>query len=219
MSRLVGTQTVPGANSSSSGEWCPVDTSEEKEEAPTASALNDKVEQVVPEIKALIEACKTSGITQPSVDSIVKLCSMHGVAMKRRVMPWNCGIHPENRAHSGVDPVNVQNLCLAISKQGYSETKLEQPMGFEKQLEGPLHDVQEKLYEHNFVESNGYLKTIPGRDIECLPVTCSHRLYQPSRQSSAHPHVKDTGKPHECGKATAAVAAATQCSSHGMEGG
>ena len=164
MSRLVGTQTVPGANSSSSWEWCPGDTSEEKEETPTASALNDKVEQVVPEIKAIIEACKTSGITQPSVDRIVKLCSDNGVAVKRNVMPRNCGIHPENRARSGVDPVNAQNLTLAISKQGYSETKLEQPMGFEKQLEGPLRDVQEKFCEQIFAESNGCMKEIPWRD-------------------------------------------------------
>ena len=144
MSRLVGTQTVPGANSSRSWEWCPGDTSEEKEEAPTASALNDKVEQVVPEIKALVKACnqQTSGITQPSVDRIVTLCLDNGVAVKRHVMPWSCGIHPENRARSGVDPIIAQNLTLAISKQGYSETRLEQPMGFEKQLERPLRDVQ-----------------------------------------------------------------------------
>ena len=92
-------------------------------------------------------------------------------------------------------------------------------MGFEKALEGALHDEQEKFNETNFAEAGGYLKAIIFRDIEYLPATCSHRLYQPSRQSSAHPHVKDTGKPHECGKATAGVAAATPCSSHGMEGG
>ena len=141
-----------------------------------AAILNDKVEKVVPEIKVIIEACsrKTSGITQPSVDKIVKLCLDRGLAVKRNLMSRNCGIHQENRARSGVDPISAQNLTLAISKQGYSETKLEQPMGFEKQLEGPLRDVQEKFCEQNFAESNGYLKTIPWRDIEYLPVTCSH---------------------------------------------
>ena len=144
--------------------------------ATAAAVLNDKVEKVVPEIKVIIEACsrKTSGITQPSVDKIVKMCLDNGVAVQRNVMPRNCGIHPENRARSGVDPVNAQNLTLKISNQGYSETKLENPMGFEKQLEGQLRDVQEKFCEQNFTESNGYLKTIPWRDIEYLPVTCSH---------------------------------------------
>ena len=46
MSRLVGTQTVPGANSSSSWEWCPGDTSEEKEEAPTASVHGDTTARI-----------------------------------------------------------------------------------------------------------------------------------------------------------------------------
>ena len=131
--------------------------------ATAATVLNAKVEKVVPEIKRIIEACsrKTSGITQPSVDKIVKMCLDNGLAVQRNVMPQNCGIHPENRARSGVDPVNAQNLTLKISKQGYSETKLESPMGFEKQLEGPLRDVREKFCEQNFAESNGYLKEIP----------------------------------------------------------
>ena len=113
---------------------------------------------------------------QPSVDKIVKLCLNSGLAVMRNVLGQNCGIRPENRARSGVDPFNAQNLTLKISKQGYSETKLESPMGFEKQLEGPLRDVQEKFCEQNFAESNGYLKTIPWRDIEYLPVTCSHTI-------------------------------------------
>jgi hypothetical protein len=73
-----------------------------------------------------------------------------------------------------VDPVNAQNLTLKISKQGYSETKLESPMGFEKALEGQIRDEQQKFIEQNFAESNGYLKAIPFRDIEYLPVTGSH---------------------------------------------
>ena len=33
----------------------------------------------------------------------------------------------------GVDPLRAQNLLLNITQQGYSETKLEHPMGFGKQ--------------------------------------------------------------------------------------
>ena len=46
MSRIFDTKTVPGANSSSSWEWCPGDTSEEKEEAPTASTHGDTTARI-----------------------------------------------------------------------------------------------------------------------------------------------------------------------------
>ena len=94
--------------------------------------------------------------------------------MKRKVMPQNTGIHPENRGKTGVDPLNAQNLTLEITLQGYSETRLENPMGFEKQLKGKLHDEQQELNARNFAESGGYLKCMPFRDVEYLPVTCSH---------------------------------------------
>jgi hypothetical protein len=144
--------------------------------APAASALQAIIQKTVPEIKAIIEACKTktTGIMQPSVDKIVKLCLESGLAVKRNILGRNCGIHPENRAKPGVDPFNAQNLTLKISKRGYSETKLENPMGFEPALEGDLHDEQAKFNETNFAEAGGYLKAIPFREIEYLPVTCSH---------------------------------------------
>ena len=74
----------------------------------------------------------------------------------------------------GVDPVNAQNLMLAIPKQGYSELSVEDAMGFEKALDGDPHDEQQKFNEQKFAEAAGFLKEIPFRDIEYLPVTCSH---------------------------------------------
>ena len=133
--------------------------------APAASALQGTIQNIVPQIKEIIASCitKTAGIMQPSVEQIVKLCVDSGLAVRRNVLGRNCGIHPENRARSGVDPFNAQNLTLRISNQGYSETKLEDPMGFEKTLEGNLHDVQEKFNEQNYAEAGGYLKEIPFR--------------------------------------------------------
>ena len=72
------------------------------------------------------------------------------MATKRIVQARNSGIHPDNRGGSGVDPFNAQDLVLKISKQGYSETKLEQPMGFEKALSGPLHGVQKAFNDRIF---------------------------------------------------------------------
>ena len=144
--------------------------------APAASALQSTIAMIVPHIRTIIEACKqkTAGIMQPSVDEIVKMCLQSGLAVRRNVLARNIGIHPSNRACTGVDPVHAQNLTLQISKQGYSETKLEQPMGFEKAQDGALRDEQEAFNEKMFAESGGYLKAIPFRDIEYLPVTCSH---------------------------------------------
>ena len=110
--------------------------------APAASALQNIIQNIVPQIKEIIEYCstKTTGIMQPAVDQIVKLCLDSGLAVRRNILPRNSGIHPENRARSGVDPFKAQNLVLKISNQGYSETRLENPMGFEKALEGDAHD-------------------------------------------------------------------------------
>jgi hypothetical protein len=144
--------------------------------APAASALQGTLAMVVPHIRAIIEACKkkTAGIMQPSVDEIVKMCLQSGLAVRRNVLARNIGIHPSNRACTGVDPVNAQNLTLKISNQGYSESKLEQPMGFEVAEAGKLRAEQQAFNERNFAESGGYLHSIPFRDIEYLPVTCSH---------------------------------------------
>ena len=145
--------------------------------APAGTALEKPLELIVPQIQAVMDECKQkpAGIMQPSVDKIVKMATGSGLASKRIILARHCGIHPDNRGGSGVDPFNAQNLVLKISKQGYSETKLEQPMGFEKALSGThAHDVQKTFNERNFAEANGYLRKIPWRDIEYLPVTCSH---------------------------------------------
>ena len=69
---------------------------------------------------------------QPAVDQIVKLCVDADLALKKNIHGRNCGFHPSNRAGTGVDPFNAQDLALKISKQAYSETKLKNPIGFEK---------------------------------------------------------------------------------------
>ena len=47
-------------------------------------------------------------------------------------------------------------------------------MGFEKAMEGKLREEQIKFNAKHFSESSGFLKEILWRDIEYLPVTCSH---------------------------------------------
>ena len=115
--------------------------------ASAASTLKGNNKNIVPEIKEIIEVCetKTAGIMQPSVDKIVNLCLESGLAVKRTILGRNCGIHPASRGKMGVGPICAQKLMLQISKQGYSETRLENPMGFGKALEGDLHDEQAKF--------------------------------------------------------------------------
>ena len=140
------------------------------------TALENSVKRVVAQIRSIIDVCgrKATGVMQPSVDQIVQMCLGDGVAEKRNIMPRHTGIHPENRGKTGVDPFNAQKLTLNITIQGYSETKLENPMGFQKAAPGPLHDEQQAFNEKNFAEGNGYIKPIEFTEIEFLPVTCSH---------------------------------------------
>ena len=140
------------------------------------TALGDTLQTIVAKIRKIIDVCgrKGTGVMQPSVDQIVQMCLADGLAEKRNIMPRHTGIHPENRGKTGVDPFNAQKLTLNITIQGYSETKLENPMGFQKAAPGPLHDEQQAFNEKNFAEGNGYIKAIEFRDIEYLPVTCSH---------------------------------------------
>ena len=156
---------------------------------PAAAALKEKLDRLVPEIQRIICICdtKTGGVMQPAVDEIVKMCLDAGLATKRRMMPRNTGIHPENRGKTEVDPINAHDLTLKITGQGYSETKLENPMGFEPQLKGPMHDEQEEFNDRNFALSYGLLHSIPFRDVEYLPVTCSH--------TSATANIVDGGGP------------------------
>ena len=117
---------------------------------------------------------KVVGLMHPAVDEIVALCLGSDLAYKKNILGRHCGIHPENRAKTGVDPLNAQNLARNISLQGYSESKLENPMGFEKAEQGAAASAQNDFLIRNFDMSNGYLRTIPYHDAEYLPVTCSH---------------------------------------------
>ena len=78
-----------------------------------------------------------------------------------------------------VDPFDAQDLFLKISKQGYSETKFEQPMGFEKALGVPLHAVQKAFNDKSFEEAGGYLKNVYFRAIE---YTCQQHARTPPQQ-------------------------------------
>ena len=144
---------------------------------PAASALGTNVNTNVPKICDIMRGCKEkkTGCMQPAVDEIVALCLRTDLAYKKNILGRHCGIHPENRAKTGVDPLNAQNLALKISLQGYPESKLENPMGFEKAHSGTAAaSVQNEFMTRNFDMSNDYLRTIPFHDVEYLPVTCSH---------------------------------------------
>ena len=117
---------------------------------------------------------KLAGLMQPAVDQIVHMCLESGLAVKRHILGRNCGIHPSNRARSGVDPNNAQALTMKISMQGYSESKLENPMGFGRAQNDPIYEEQKAFNIRNFKEGRGYLKDIPFHNVEYLPVTCSH---------------------------------------------
>ena len=98
----------------------------------------------------------------------------HRPRLQENILPRHCGIHPESRARAGADPSKSQDLALKISLQGYSESKLESPMGFEKAGAEPAASAQSEFMKKNFELANGYLRTIPYYDAEYLPVTCSH---------------------------------------------
>ena len=58
--------------------------------------------------------------------------------------------------------------------QGYSEFKLENPMGFEKAALGAAASAQCEFMARNFDMSGGYLRPMSFSDAEYSPVTCSH---------------------------------------------
>ena len=141
-----------------------------------SAQLATNIKKVVPMIQEIILTCKekVAGCMQPAVDQIVDMCLKSDLAFRKYILGRNCGIHPENRAETGVDPFMVQNLSLKISLQGYSESKLENPMDFEPATPGTAASAQEMFMERNFKLSNDYLKTVPFHDVEYLPVTRSH---------------------------------------------
>ena len=146
-----------------------------------------RMQQLAPRLRAIMQESKDAcgGGMQPAVDKIVVICLEHDAACKKYILGRRCGIHPENRGRTGVDPLNAQNLTLKISLQGYSESKLENPMGFEKALTGPAASAQEAFMAKNFQLSMGCLKTIPPHDVEYLPVHAADRgrLNQPKKNA------------------------------------
>ena len=131
--------------------------------APGAPALSDKIEKIVPQLRGIIKLCSKNrcGIMQPSVDQIVRMCLDEDVAVKRNILPRNTGIHPESRSKTGLDPLNAQDMTLRITIQGFSETKLERPMGFEKALEGALHEEQKEFNEKHSRRPAAILRRFP----------------------------------------------------------
>ena len=79
-----------------------------------SARLQKAIETVKPKIQQILLDCKdkVAGLIQPSVDEIRSMCIDHDLAYMRNIMGRNCGIHPENRAGTGVDPFNAQNLAL-----------------------------------------------------------------------------------------------------------
>ena len=128
-----------------------------------ASALASRIKFYVPKIYEIMQSCKekVAGLMQPAVDEIVSLCLSADLAYKKNILGRHCGIHPENRAQTGVDPLNAQNWALKISLHGYSESKLDNPMGFEKAERGAAASAQNDFMTRNFDMSNGYLRLVP----------------------------------------------------------
>ena len=143
------------------------------------SMIDKALAEIVPKIEKIIDECEEmfASQMQPAVDKIVNMSLETNMATRKNVRSRNCGIHPSNRGGTGVDAINAQDLTLKITKQGYSETKLENPMGFEKALEGSAAaSAQQKFMKHNFKSSADLLKPIEWEDTDYLPVTCSHTM-------------------------------------------
>ena len=169
------------ANGSTSAESAPASAESAPASKAHVSALAEsaylaKVMEVVPNVRKLIRECKAKD-AQPTVDEICRLCLEADLAYRKNILGRHCGIHPENRAKTGVDPFNAQMLALKISLQGYSESKLENPMGFEPGIPGTAAaSVQEKFMKRNFELANDLLRPVHFQDTEYLPVTCSHTM-------------------------------------------
>ena len=101
--------------------------------------MASRIKSDVPQIYTIMKSCKekVGGALQPAMDEIVALCLDTDLAYKKNILARQCDIHPESRARTGVDPSKSQDLALKISLQGYSESKLENPMGFEKATTEP----------------------------------------------------------------------------------
>ena len=85
-----------------------------------ASALTCRIRAYVPQVREIITSCKdkVAGSLQPAVDQIVDICMGVDLAYGKHVLARQCGIHPENRGKTGVDPVNAQDLTKQIPCRG-----------------------------------------------------------------------------------------------------
>ena len=92
-----------------------------------ASALASRIKFYVPKIYDIMKTCKdkVAGLMQPAVDEIVALCLGSDLAYKKNILGRHCGIHPENRARTGVDPFNAQKL--KASREGTAPTVWKDP--------------------------------------------------------------------------------------------
>ena len=82
-----------------------------------SAQLDSNIQRVGPQLNEIMRTCKNkvAGLIQPAVDEIVDLCIKADLAYKKNILGRHCGIHPESRARTGVDPFNAQNLTLKIS--------------------------------------------------------------------------------------------------------
>ena len=69
-----------------------------------ASALASRIKYYVPKIYDIMKNCKDkmAGLMQPAVDEIVAICIGADLAYKKNILGRHCGIHPDNRAKTGV---------------------------------------------------------------------------------------------------------------------
>ena len=145
---------------------------------PSGSAtIGNALMEVVPKIEAIMSVHNETleRTMQPAVDQIVKLCLDAGpdLAVKKNIHCRNCGMHPSSRAGKGVALFHAHALALKVVQQGYSETKLENPMCFEKAASAHLQEKLKEFNEKHFEQAGGLLKEIPYNDIEYLSITCS----------------------------------------------
>ena len=88
----------------------------------------------MPQIREIINSCedKVAGSLQPAVDQIVNLCLSLDLAYRKNILARHCGIHPESRGQTGVDPVNAQDLTKQKIPAGVLRVQTRKANGFRK---------------------------------------------------------------------------------------
>ena len=99
-----------------------------------ASALTCRIQAHVPQIRDTIKSCKdkVAGSLQPAVDQIIDICMGVDLAYRKHLLARHCGIHPENRGKTGVDPVNAQDLTKQKFHVGVLRVQTRKANGFRK---------------------------------------------------------------------------------------